>query len=184
MKLFFTDQQKEFPRYLEEFKRISVIPYQAQYLNHKLGKQVIECNFSELSLSGFFNYEIFPVRILSAYTQWDDERRSIQTGDTIVQQINIPPFKSLSQRVIVRVRIKEIFNTEICKGFSYETLNGHVEKGISSFRIEPDNNRSVFTIETYSSPDLFTAKLFQPLSSLYQDYCTNQALANVKRKLS
>lgn len=177
MKTFLTDQQKYFPNHLLELKSSDVIPYQKDLLKHKVSKQTIGCDFSDLSFDSFFDYEIFPTNILTAFPQWTDEHRTIQSGDTIVQQINIPPFKTISQRLIVGVRIKEVFSSDTCKGFSYETLKGHLEKGISTFKIEPQKNTSVFTIETYSAPALAFLKVFQSLSSLYQDYCTNQALA-------
>lgn len=184
MKIFFTDQQKQFPKYLLEFKNRSIIPYQKNFLNHKISRKVLDCKFSNLYFNSFFDYQIFPSNILAAYPQWIEEKRAVQAGDTIVQQINIPPFNMLSQRFIVAVRIKEVFDSGSCKGFSYETLSGHLEKGISTFKIEPERNISVFTIETYSAPAVSLLKLFQPFSSLYQDYCTSQALANVKQKLS
>lgn len=184
MKIFFTDQQRQFPKHLLELKISSVIPYQREFLKHKVSKQTIGCNLSSLSFNSFFDYKIFPTNILTAYPQWIDEYRAMQPGDTIVQQINIPPFSTLSQRLIVGVRIKEVFNSDDCKGFSYETLAGHVEKGVSIFKIEPQKSISVFTIETYSVPALSLLKLFQPISSLYQDYCTNKALTNVSNRLN
>lgn len=184
MKIFFTDQQKHFERHLVELKDSNVIPYQRGLIKHKVHKQIIHNSFSDLFFSGFFDYKIFPTHILTALPQWIEENRTIQPGDTIVQQINIPPSSILSQRLIMGVRIKEVFNSDSCKGFSYETLTGHVEKGISTFKIEPQKNFSVFTIETHSAPGLAFLKLFQPFSTLYQDYCTNQALLNVSLMLT
>ncbi len=184
MKVFFTDQRNHFPKHLLEFKEVNVIPYKRESVKCKISSQFIRCNFIDLPISSFFDYKIFPTNILTAYPQWIDEHRTIESGDTIVQQINIPPFKNISQRLIVGVRIKEVFSSETCKGFSYETLNGHLEKGISIFKIEPHKNISVFTIETYSCPAISFLKLFQPLSSLYQDYCTNKALVNVNKRLT
>ena len=183
MRVFFINQQNQFPKHLLELKSSNIIPYHKDSLKHKVGKEILDCNFSDLSFVSFFDYKIFPINILTSYPQWIDEHRIIQSGDTIVQQINIPPFGKLSQRLIVGVRIKEVFNTDDCKGFSYETLNGHVEKGISIFKIEPLKNISVFTIETYSSPAISLLKLFQPFSSWYQDYCTNKALKNTEQIL-
>lgn len=184
MKVFFTDQRNQFPKHLLELKNSNIISYQKDLLKNKISKQSIACNFSELTFDSFFDYKIFPSNILTSFPQWKDENRTIQSGDTIVQQINIPPFDMLSQRLIVGVRVKEVFNDNHCKGFSYETLKGHVEKGISIFRIEPKKDFSVFTVETYSSPAIPILKTLHPFSSLYQDYCTKQALLNVKRMLN
>ncbi|HET6243844.1 MAG: DUF1990 family protein [Bacteroidetes bacterium] len=154
--------------------------YQKDFIKHKISKELIDCKFSDLSFSSFFDYKIFPANILIAYPQWIEEKRTMQAGDTIVQQINIPPFSKLSKRLIVAVRIKEVFDSSNCKGFSYETIVGHVEKGISIFKIESQKNFSVFTIETYSSPASSLLKFFRPISSWYQDYCTKKALVNVR----
>ncbi|MBC7389178.1 MAG: DUF1990 family protein [Opitutaceae bacterium] len=178
-KIFFSNQHEHFVEHLTELKNSKIIPYQKAFIKHKISRQVINRNFSDLSFENFFSYNIFPSSILTAYGQWEAERRTMQLGDTIVQQINIPPFNRLSQKLIVGVRIKEVFNSDGCKGFSYETLRGHVEKGISTFRIEPQKSSSAFTIETYSAPAMPLLKLFGPFSSLYQDYCTNKALKNV-----
>ncbi|MDB5139124.1 MAG: hypothetical protein JWR12_1040 [Mucilaginibacter sp.] len=184
MKIFLTDQQKHFEKHLWELKNSNVIPYQRELIKHKAHKQIIDRNFSDLSFSSFFDYKIFPAHILTAFPQWIEENRTMQPGDTIVQQINIPPSSILSQKIIVGVRIKEVFNSDSCKGFSYETLTGHVEKGISTFKIESQKNISVFAIETHSAPGLAFLKLLQPFSSLYQDYCTNQALLKVNLMLT
>jgi hypothetical protein len=184
MKIFITDQKKHFPTHLFKLKKHDIIPYQKENLKHKISQQLINGRFNNLSFDSIFDYKIFPSNILTAYPQWIMENRKIQVGDIIVQQINIPPFNNLSQRIIVGVKIKEVLNSDNCKGFSYETLRGHVEKGISTFTIEPKNNRLVFTIETYSAPANAFLNLFQPLSSLYQDYCTKKALINMEQILT
>jgi len=71
------------------------------------------------------------------------------------------------------------------KGFSYETLEGHVEKGISTFTVEQiDNSKLIFRVCTYSSPDNILTKLLGPIFSIpYQTFCTKSALRNVKRQI-
>jgi len=81
------------------------------------------------------------------------------------------------------VRIKEIINELSIKGYSYETLEGHVEKGISIFTIEKrDNGKIIFSIKTFSKPATILTKILGPIFSVpYQTYCTMHALKNVKR---
>jgi|TARA_R110000787_G_C13414078_1_gene444411 hypothetical protein len=183
MKIYLSDQSNRFQKHLEALKPINIIPYNKKLLTHKSDSIELDCNFPDFNFKEFFNYRIFPSNILSAYPQWIHEGRSIQVGDTIVQQINIPPFERLTQRIIVGVRIKEVFNSDKCKGFSYETLQGHVEKGISLFQVEHINNKTIFRIETYSEPAQPMLKLFQPFSSWYQDCCTKMALKNITSSL-
>jgi hypothetical protein len=179
MKIFLKNQKINFKKHLIDLKKSNILPYKNQELKHKISQRILNSNFPNFPFDLIFNYQIFPSNILSSYSQWIDENRIIQSGDTIVQQINIPPFTCCSQKLIVGVRVKDVFNTNNCKGFSYETLEGHVEKGISIFKIEQVNNLAYFTIETYSSPALPLLKPFQPISSWYQDFCTNKALKNI-----
>jgi uncharacterized protein DUF1990 len=179
MKIFLTDQQKHFSKHLEGLKTVDIISYDINQLKHKTDNIELNCKFSDFDFPRLFNYQIFSTNILSALPQWIQEGRNIQTGDTIVQQINIPPSKTLAQRIIVGVRIKDVIDKEYCRGFSYETLQGHVEKGISLFQVEQVNDKVIFKIETYSAPAYSLLKLFQPISSWYQDYCTKKALQNI-----
>jgi uncharacterized protein (UPF0548 family) len=116
--------------------------------------------------------------------QWTDENREMKIGDTIVQQVYIPPTKRLSQKIVFGVRINEIIDQTDKKGFSYETLEGHFEKGISTFTIERIDNRLVFKVQTYSTPGNILTKILGPVFSVpYQTYCTKAALKNVKKQL-
>ncbi len=109
----------------------------------------------------------------------------MQIGDTIVQQAFIPPFRHFSQKIVFGVRIKDIINEPTRIGFSYETLKGHVEKGISIFTIETTKNKkTIFKVHTFSQPGNLLTKLIGPIFSVpYQTFCTRQGLLNVKRQL-
>ena len=89
---------------------------------------------------------------MSFLTQWEHENRAIKSGDTIVQQVYIPTFLNCSQKIIFGVRIKELITEPKRIGFSYETLEGHVERGISTFTTEQNNKRTVFKIHAFSTP--------------------------------
>ncbi|MBJ7428812.1 MAG: DUF1990 family protein [Bacteroidia bacterium] len=139
---------------------------------------------NELHLDFLFDYKIFPNNIMSFKTQWASENRKMNIGDNIVQQVYIPPTKIFSQKIIFGVRINEVIDQPNKKGFSYETLEGHIEKGVSTFSVEQLNNKLIFKIHTYSTPGNFLTKLVGPIFSIpYQTFCTKSALENVKQQL-
>lgn len=110
--------------------------------------------------------------------------RKMKIGDTIAQQVYIPPSRTFSQKIIFGVRINEIIEQADKKGFSYETLEGHVEKGVSTFTVERLDNKIVFKVQTYSTPGNILTKILGPIFSVpYQTFCTKTALKNVKRQL-
>lgn len=187
MKIYFTDQTKKFPQHLEFLKRQSVMEYDMSKLTEKITSIPIDTTkgLNELNTDFFFEYKIFPGNILTYLTQWTAERRNMQIGDTIVQQAFIPPFQNFSQKIIFGVRINEIINEPTRIGFSYETLNGHVEKGISIFTIEQTADKeTIFKVHTFSKPGNLLTKLVGPAFSVpYQTFCTRQGLLNVKRQL-
>jgi hypothetical protein len=187
MKLYLSDQTKKFPQHLEFFKRQKVKPYDREKLTEKTTIIPIDTakKLHELPVDILFEYKIFPENIMSYLTQWAFENRQIQIGDTIVQQAFIPPFRHLSQKIIFGVRINNIINEPERIGFSYETLEGHVEKGISIFTIETaSDQKTVFKIHTFSQPGTLLTKLIGPVLSIpYQTFCTRQGLLNIKRQL-
>ena len=183
MKIFLTDQTNNFILHLERLKTYNRIPYIRDRLIHKISTKKIDIysDSFNVNIKDFLNYNIFPLAILKAYPQWVHENRDMKVNDIIVQQVAIPPFYTFSVKFIMGVRIKEIFNLDTCKGFSYETLNGHLEKGISIFKIAGKEKNFLFSIETYSNPANTFLELFKPISSLYQKYCTEKALKHVKK---
>ena len=186
MKIFLTDQKTKFKKYLALLKDMPVMEYDVKNLNEKISTININSSKSidELNLDFFFNYELFPENIITAYSQWNDEKRTIEVGDTIVQQAFIPPIKSFSQKIIFGVRINEVFNSSDRRGFSYETLAGHVEMGVSKFTVENLNEQIIFKIHTFSKPGSFLTKLLGPIFSVpYQTFCTKKCLNNVKEQL-
>ncbi|UAY55607.1 DUF1990 family protein [Arachidicoccus terrestris] len=187
MKIYIRDQQKKLKSHLDYLKNKDVMPYDKNHLNEKTStiNLVTSSHIENLDIRFLFNYKIFPVNIMSFKTQWQEEGREMRVGDTIVQQVYIPPIKKISQKLIFGVRISEIFNLPFKKGFSYETLAGHVERGVSSFTIETiSQERLIFKIHTYSKPSTILTKLFgTTLSIPYQTFCTKTALKNVKKQV-
>jgi hypothetical protein len=158
--------------------------YTKTTLKEKVTTIEIDCEFSNINLDFFFNYEIFPDYILDSLCEWKSENRKMKVGDTIVQQAFLPPIKGLSQKMIFAVRISEIIDQPERKGFSYETVDGHVEKGISIFTIEKNIEKSIFKIHTFSKPGNVLTSLVGPIFSVpYQTFCTKKALNNVKDRI-
>lgn len=186
MKIYLTDQSRKFPQHLQRLQQVAVMPYDITKLKAQRSQVTIDVNVSlaQLKLDCLYDYRIFPGNIMTGLPQWLHEGRSIRAGDTIVQQVFIPPF-GLSQKVVFGVRIKEVIDGPTRKGYSYETLEGHVERGISTFTVEPAADGTVtFVIHTYSAPATTLTRLLGPVFSVpYQAYCTRHALQHVKSQL-
>ena len=186
MKIYLTDQKNKFKLHLDFLKDKKVMDYDKTLLKEKttIIKINTSKNIDQLNLDFLFDYQIFPDNIMTFKNEWTDENRKMKIGDTIAQQVYIPPTKTFSQKIIFGVRINEVIDQENRKGFSYETLDGHVEKGISTFTVEQLDNKIVFKIQTYSTPGNILTKLLGPIFSVpYQTFCTNAALKNIKRQL-
>jgi hypothetical protein len=187
MNIYFTDQTQQLSKHLQRFCNAPVMDYDKKLL--KDNETTIEINtlkkFEEIDLDFLFDYKIFPDNIMTSLTLWANEKRSMKIGDTIVQQVFIPPIRSFSQKIIFGVRINAKIDEPNRKGYSYETLAGHVEKGQSAFTIEKqDNGKIEFAIKTFSEPGTLLTKLLGPVFSVpYQSYCTKQALRNVKKQI-
>lgn len=160
--------------------------YDKSRLTDKITSIFIDTNkkIDQLNLDFLFDYQIFPDNIMTFKNEWTDQRRKMKIGDTIAQQVYIPPTRTFSQKIIFGVRINEIIDQADKKGFSYETLEGQVEKGVSTFTVEQVDNKIVFKVQTYSTPGNILTKLLEPVFSVpYQTFCTKTALKNVKRQL-
>ena len=186
MKIYLTDQKNKFKKHLDFLKAKKVMDYDKSLLKEKT--TVIEINtnkqLDQLNLDFLFDYQIFPENIMSFKNQWTDENKKMKVGDTIAQQVYLPPIKMFSQKIIFGVRINEVIDQLDKKGFSYETLEGHVEKGVSTFTVEQVDSKLVFKIQTYSTPGNILTKLVGPFFSVpYQKFCTNGALKNVKQQI-
>jgi len=186
MRIYLSDQSYKFKQHLDFLKDKKIMDYDKSRLTEKITTIDIKTNknFDQLNLGFLFDYKIFPDNIMTFKNQWLDENRKMKIGDTIAQQVWFPPFKIFSQKIIFGVRINEIIDQTDKKGFSYETLEGHVEKGISTFTVERLDNKIVFKVQTYSTLGNILTKLAGPFFAVpYQTFCTKTALKNVKRQL-
>ena len=165
MKIYLTDQSKHLSKHLDLLKTTSIMSYNKKDMIEKTSNIPININKSlkDFDTSLFFNYKIFPGHIMTYLTQWKFENREMQLGDIIVQQVFIPPIKTFSQKIIFGVRINEIINQPSRVGFSYETLEGHAEKGISTFTLEKtENDQVIIKIHTFSKPGNLLAQILAP----------------------
>ena len=186
MKLFLTDQAEEFQRLLGELISKPTMTFDKGRLTEKVSTINISTvkSLKMIDLDFFFDYKIFPSNIMTFKTQWGQEKRKMKIGDTILQQATIPPTKFLSQKIIFGVRVNGIIDEDERKGFSYETIEGHVEKGESAFTIEQSEQGLLFKIKTYSEPGNLFTKLAGPIFTIpYQTYCTRKALENVRKQI-
>ena len=187
MKIYLIDQTNYLQQHLKNLQQISVMPYAKENIKEKITTITINTAtpFAKFNLQFLFDYAIFPKKIMTYLTQWSFENRAMQVGDTIVQQVFLPPFGSLSQKIIFGVRIKDIIDEPNRKGFSYETLKGHLEKGLSVFTVEETaDNKLIFKIQTFSKPGHILSQLGGPFIAVpYQSYCTRLALNHVKQQL-
>lgn len=186
MKIYLTDQKHNLKKHLDFLKSRAIMDYDKTRLIENITSIDLDIQkpLNKIDLNFLFDYKIFPENIMTFKTEWNDENRKMKISDTIAQQVYLPPTKTFSQKIIFGVRINELINHADRKGFSYETLEGHVEKGISTFTVEQLDNKVIFKIHTYSTPGNILTKLLAPIFSVpYQTFCTKTALKNVKRQI-
>ena len=129
-----------------------------------------------------FDYEIFPKTILRFDAEWLREDRGMAVGDVIVQRAVFPPI-GFGLCIEFAVRICRVIDEELRLGFAYETLCGHVERGVAEFYFEEREESVEFTIHTYSEPGHWTSRLLKNIfSEPYQAWCTQRALIQVRRR--
>jgi hypothetical protein len=127
-----------------------------------------------------FAYEIFPRFLMRAEPQWVRESRAMRVGDIIVQRAVLPPI-GFGFCAEFAVRISALISEPSKLGFAYETLTGHLERGVSEFYFKERAGALFFVIHTYSEPAHWVSRLGRPFSLVYQKWCTQQALKHVKK---
>ncbi len=186
MKIHLTDQKDNFDGLLKQLATKPTMKFDKTKLKEKTTTIDIktEKTLGQINLDFLFDYKIFPASIMTFLTQWGKEKRKMKIGDSILQQTFIPPTKTFSQKIVFGVRINNIIDEADKKGFSYVTIEGHVERGESTFTIEKSNSGLIFKITTFSEPGNLLTKLVGPIFTVpYQSYCTQTALKNVKRQI-
>jgi uncharacterized protein (UPF0548 family) len=123
------------------------------------------------------DYRIFPPSIMRAEVCSDDGR--VHNGTTIIQHVAVGPFRLEAAVRVIRVwRGRDPGAEEI--GFTYATLEGHPERGVSSFSVRWNVNDQVitFVIDARSQPASLVARLTRPLARRFQRQATEAALAH------
>jgi uncharacterized protein (UPF0548 family) len=129
-----------------------------------------------------FAYDIFPRFLMRGEAQWIRESRAMRVGDIIVQRAVLPPI-GFGVCAEFAVRISALISEPSKIGFAYETLAGHLERGVSEFYIEERAGELFFVIHTHSEPAHWLSRLGGGIFSLpYQRWCTRQALRHVKQR--
>jgi hypothetical protein len=131
----------------------------------------------------FFAYDIFPRFLMRAEPQWIREGRSMRIGDIIVQRAVLPPI-GFGLCAEFAVRVSALISEPSKLGFAYETLTGHLERGVSEFYFEDRAGELFFVIHTHSEPAHWLSRIARPFSLVYQKWCTQQALKHVKRRFA
>jgi len=126
-----------------------------------------------------FAYNIFPRFLMRAEAEWIRERRTMRIGDIIVQRAVLPPI-GFGICAEFAVRISALIGESSKLVFAYETLAGHLERGVSEFYFEERAGEILFVVHTHSEPAHWLSRLGREVFSLrYRRSCTQQALKHV-----
>jgi uncharacterized protein (UPF0548 family) len=120
-----------------------------------------------------FAYDIFPPRRIQHSVCRGTE---IATGATIVQRVVLGPLA-----LEMAVRVVDAWNRTVDgaheAGFTYVTLAGHAECGVSSFAVRAEGPQGLTVwIEARSCPGTVATRIGYPLARLFQRAITRAAL--------
>ncbi len=154
------DQSAELPRYLERFRRLSVLPYDEAAMTRRSVSCLLPASFDLRDARALWNFEIFPARHVRSFAEWELSGRSMRVGDTIVQQVTLPGSTREIPRVVVGVRVCEVLRSPRRIAFAYEALRGHAEAGLTQFAVEEDHDGNKrFAITRWARPRRLVARL-------------------------
>ena len=159
------------------FSEVATLPEKTTEIN-------LDCSgpISSYRTDFLFAYDIFPRFLMRTEPQWVREGRPMRAGDILVQRAVLPPI-GFGICAEFAVRISGLFSEPGKVGFAYETLSGHLERGVSEFYFEDRDGQIFFVIHTYSEPAHWLSRLGGGIFSLpYQRWCTRQALRHVKQR--
>lgn len=135
--------------------------------------EAVEAVFRRLE-DRLLRYEVFPPSVMRAEVCSEDGL--IHEGTTIVQHVAIGPL-----RLEAAVRVLRVWNTQTEDvqeiGFTYVTLKGHPERGISTFRLRRSAEGPItFLIDSRSRPGSLLTRLTRPIARRFQLRATEAAL--------
>jgi hypothetical protein len=188
MKVFLTNQESNLRGLLPQFKALPLSYDADTVLQEKESSVVIPggaavADLTSHDFSSFFQYDIFPRRIMAFAGEWQGEGRPMREGDVIVQQAFLPPLP-ISVKLVFAVRVLKIVREPTKVGFSYGTLKGHPEMGHSEFYFAIRDGTVRAAIHTHSHPGTLLTRAVAPIMTLpYQQYCTNLGLQRMRESV-
>lgn len=189
MKVFLTNHASKLRGLLPDFKALPLSYDADTVLQERESSVVVPAGADVMDLSShdfrsFFEYDIFPSRIMAFAGEWQGEGRTMQEGDVIVQQAFLPPFP-ISVKLVFAVRVLKVVCEPTKVGFSYGTLEGHPEMGHSEFYFAVRDGAVRAAIHTHSHPGTILTRLVAPIVTLpYQRYCTNLGLRRMQESFA
>jgi len=118
-----------------------------------------------------WSYDIFPPGLMRPTVCSEDGR--VKLGAVIVQRVRLG-------LVVIEaaVRVIDVWTTEAedAAGFTYVTLAGHPEMGVSSFWVSRIGDEVGFRIKARSRPGTLLTRIGRPVSRYFQRAATRAAL--------
>lgn len=127
------------------------------------------------------SYDVFPRNLMRPTVCAADGR--LRVGTVIVQRVRLGLLVIEAAVRVVDTRATETADMEEA-GFSYVTLAGHPERGVSSFWVIRRGDDVEFRIEARSRPGTLLTRIGRPISRLFQRRATQAALRHVALKPS
>ena len=117
-----------------------------------------------------FRYDIFPPTLMRAHVCATDGR--VAPDAVVIQRVRIG-FVVME----AAVRVIDVWRRDSeDAGFTYATLDGHPERGVSRFRVVSDGSIVRFEIEAISRPGSILTSIARPFARRFQQSATRAAL--------
>lgn len=133
------------------------------------------------ALEILLRYEVFPAHRMRHHVCTDD--RVIRRGALIVQRVFAGPLAAEAA-----VRTDDVFDDRARgghAGFTYTTLEGHVERGTATFSVGRDpNGAPIFRIESWSRPGNALLAAARPFLRRMQRSSVHEALRHVQDQVT
>ena len=128
------------------------------------------------------HFEIFPPSLMTALV--DSPGAKVATGATILIGVFMGPLRLRMADRVLDVSEGED-EKEKWSGFTYGTLEGHVEKGIETFRVVLDkaSGKVTFFMEAWSKPGHWLVCLSYPWARMMQKKAGREAVRFMKDRL-
>lgn len=133
------------------------------------------------ALGVLLRYDVFPAHRMRHHVCTDD--RQLRSGALVVQRLIAGPMA-----VEVAVRVDDVFDERTRgghAGFTYTTLQGHVERGTATFSVGLDEaGAPLLRIESWSRPGNALMFLGRPFLRGLQRSSVHEAVRHVQARVS